>query len=335
MGVQVKFLNAHFFDVIGELSLPVIDYTTGRFTSANPIGVEQVQDSTKVCSIVSPDGGDIYYTTDGSTPSTGSTKYTQPFTITGNETIKAVAYKDGIYSGVSSVDTSKVIINVNKKVSVSSSNQGYGETFSVKQGYVTDELYFGKIVITSDTAIEGNFNINYKNSNSTKMVAYPMSLIPYNLVKGENIGYYGNDNLVSNTYLTVMPFVNGSTVYAKIGEATVEVNHKVIKLTKTQVGSAVSKTSVGTTEQTLFSGLDYTKKYGVKCVITNATPTGTAINALLRDKRTPGYAAGGRQMGANGTYCIPVELDSTHTAITCQCYSGTCDIEATLYELTE
>lgn len=45
-------------------------------------------------------GDDIYYTTDGSTPTTASTKYTAPFTVQPNTTVKAVAYNGSNYSDV-------------------------------------------------------------------------------------------------------------------------------------------------------------------------------------------------------------------------------------------
>lgn len=43
---------------------------------------------------------DVYYTTDGSTPTSSSTKYTAPFSVQQNATVKAVAYNGANYSEV-------------------------------------------------------------------------------------------------------------------------------------------------------------------------------------------------------------------------------------------
>lgn len=45
---------------------------------------------------------DVYYTTDGSTPTSSSTKYTAPFSVQQNATVKAVAYNGANYSEVAS-----------------------------------------------------------------------------------------------------------------------------------------------------------------------------------------------------------------------------------------
>ena len=53
-----------------------------------------------VVEITGPEGADIYYTTDGSTPTASSEKYTKPIEITEDMTIKAIAVKSNISSNV-------------------------------------------------------------------------------------------------------------------------------------------------------------------------------------------------------------------------------------------
>ena len=62
-------------------------------------GKTSFTDSTTV-SLSGPDGADIYYTLDGSTPTSESTMYTEEFGLSETTTVKAVAIKDGQSSQV-------------------------------------------------------------------------------------------------------------------------------------------------------------------------------------------------------------------------------------------
>lgn len=72
-----------------QLPAPVINGTT------------PFENSTKV-SLTAREGCDIYYTTDGSTPTKDSTAYEGEITIDSNTTIKAIAIKGKLSSEVSS-----------------------------------------------------------------------------------------------------------------------------------------------------------------------------------------------------------------------------------------
>ena len=68
-------------------------------TSPSINGNTSFTDSTQV-SMSGPDGAEIHYTTDGSTPTAESTLYSEAFTLTENTTVKAIAIKDGESSEV-------------------------------------------------------------------------------------------------------------------------------------------------------------------------------------------------------------------------------------------
>ena len=72
---------------------------SSSLTSPTISGNTQFTDSTQV-SMSGPDGAEIHYTTDGSTPTAESTLYSEAFTLNATTTVKAIAIKDGQSSEV-------------------------------------------------------------------------------------------------------------------------------------------------------------------------------------------------------------------------------------------
>ena len=64
-------------------------------------GETQFTESTQV-TMTGPDGATIYYTTDGTTPTSASSVYSETITLTATTTVKAIAIKDGVSSEVTS-----------------------------------------------------------------------------------------------------------------------------------------------------------------------------------------------------------------------------------------
>ena len=73
--------------------------TTEEETLEAPVisGNTTFSESTQV-TITGPDGAEIRYTTDGSTPTAESTLYSEPFTLTNNTRVRAIAIKNGVTS---------------------------------------------------------------------------------------------------------------------------------------------------------------------------------------------------------------------------------------------
>lgn len=69
-----------------QVATPVIAPTNGT----------TFEDTLNVTITCATDGADIYYTTDGTAPTTASTKYTSSIAITESKTIKAIAVKRGM-----------------------------------------------------------------------------------------------------------------------------------------------------------------------------------------------------------------------------------------------
>ena len=72
--------------------------TTG--VAAPTIGGEAAFTTSTQVTMSGPDGAEIHYTTDGSTPTASSTLYTEAITVSSSVTLKAIATKDGQSSEV-------------------------------------------------------------------------------------------------------------------------------------------------------------------------------------------------------------------------------------------
>lgn len=101
-----------------------------------------VSSSTQKVTITGPSGATIYYTTNGSTPTTSSKKYTAAFTLSSEATVKAVAYKNGYKKSdvaVKEVEGAKLASPTAKKTAIEG---GYKVTLEGPSGasiyYTTD-----------------------------------------------------------------------------------------------------------------------------------------------------------------------------------------------------
>ncbi|MDR3706807.1 MAG: SBBP repeat-containing protein [Capsulimonadaceae bacterium] len=88
--------------VVQTAPTPTIGPASGTVSSGQTVAITD-------SSISSAPGFAIYYTTDNSTPTTGSTRYTGELTLTANETVKAIAVATGYTSSSAAVATYTVV----------------------------------------------------------------------------------------------------------------------------------------------------------------------------------------------------------------------------------
>ncbi|RPE12358.1 glycoside hydrolase family 92 protein [Chitinophaga lutea] len=87
------------------VAVPYAEAASDRFTATMKVSLKEVEPNTV-----------IYYTLDGSTPTSRSTKYTQPVTLNKTTTLKAVAFRNGQYSQV--MQTPFYLIPTDKTIQV-------------------------------------------------------------------------------------------------------------------------------------------------------------------------------------------------------------------------
>jgi hypothetical protein len=79
-----------------------------NFVAAPTITGNAEFETTDEVSIAGAEGTNVYYTTDGTDPTTASTKYTAPFSINATTTVKAIAEKNGNLSAVATSTFTKI-----------------------------------------------------------------------------------------------------------------------------------------------------------------------------------------------------------------------------------
>lgn len=274
-------------------------------------------------------GATIYYTTDGSTPTTSSKKYSASITVNANQTINAIAVKSGLSN--SDVASESYIIapvlptptmspsagnyTTAQNVTLSCSTSGVSIRYTIDGSTpdLTSPIYSSSINITSPTTINA-IAVKSGYTNSAVATGFYNVLLPVAApVFSPQAGNYNTTQSVSITSSTAGASIyytidgttptTSSTLYT--GQVSVDVS-KSIKAIAVKTGMANSSVS--------------SSSYIIKCANPTFSPVSGTYNAfqsVALSSITPGvsirYTTDGSDPSAtSGTiYSTPISVTST------------------------
>jgi hypothetical protein len=174
---EVEYLKNDLWEYhpYASIATPVISPTTGTYTAAQSV---TITDSTS--------NSTIYYTTDGTTPTTSSKVYSSALTVSTTETISAIAVIGGLQSEVTSA-TFSVLTSSSSQPATPVISPVPGNVFTAPEVTIADatsgvSIYYttdGTTPTTSSTLYTGPFQLTATSSSPTVTVQAIAALSGY------------------------------------------------------------------------------------------------------------------------------------------------------------
>jgi hypothetical protein len=249
--------------VIQQVATPTFSEATGTYTSAQTVSL--------ACSTV---GSSIYYTIDGSIPSTGSTMYTVPISVATTETITALAVAAGLVASI--IAYSVYTINIPPPVVATPMFIPAAGTYTTVQSVaiscstVGSTIYYtldGSTPSTSTTLYVGAISVGITETINAIAVAPSMT----------------NSVIASSPYIINLPIVVATPTFS-VAAGTYTVAQSVF-INCTTASSSIYYTldgSTPTTGSTLYTGvISVGTTETVKALAVAAGDTNSAIASAL------------------------------------------------------
>ena len=195
--------------VSGSVQAPTFSVPAGTYTTAQNV---TISDATS--------GASIYYTTDGSTPTSNSTAYTAPVVVSASETLQAIAVISG--SSPSAITSAAYVIGASTAAtptfSVASGTYNSAQTVSIADSSSGATIYYttnGSVPTTSSTIYTSPITVS--SSETINAIAAGSS---YSSSAVATATYTINSGAASTPTFSVASGTYGSAQTVSIGDAT-------------------------------------------------------------------------------------------------------------------
>ena len=321
-GYSTSSTASAVYTITPPAAAPVFNPAQGTYTSTQSVSIS---DSTP--------GEAIYYTTNNTTPTTGSTLYAGPITVSSSETIQAIAIASGYSS--SAVSSSVYTITPPAAVPVFNPTQGTftsTQTVSISDSTPGEEIYYttnNTTPTTSSTLYSGPITVS--SSETIQAIA---------IASG-----YSTSSMASSVYTITPPAA--APVMGSISPAFTNAGGATFTLTITGSGftsnavvywgaTALTTQFVGTTEVTAQVPATDIANTGVT-VIAVETPAPAAnvsnslqfeVDSISGSTSSPTFTTSAATVASGSTANYPVTLPTSATNVSASCLnlptSATC-----------
>lgn len=244
------------YSPLSSIAIPVFSVAEGA-----------VEKGTSLTLSTATEGADIYYTTDNSTPTSGSTKYTGAISINSAVTIKAVAVKGSEASVVASASYTI------KKVGT--------PTFSVVEGDVLEGTTVELVTVTDGATIYYTMDGTDPTSNSTAY-STPIAINTSVTLKAIALKDHWDDSEVASVSYNVLTPIHGLSIDFESNEVSRYADWNFVNIVSAKTIKAHAGTYYGNTDGKSTASITTKEKvshpYSFTCYISKETSNTTSCN---------------------------------------------------------
>jgi hypothetical protein len=207
------------YTISSTLPAPTFSVAGGTYTSAQTVGISDANS-----------GATIYYTTDGSTPTTSSTVYSGPITVSATETVEAIAVETGYTNSPVAIAAYTIsggcylcVAAKTPTFSVGAGTYSSAQTVSISDATAGATIYYttnGTTPTTSSTKYSSPITVSTTETLEAIAVATGYTNSP--VASASYVIFLDPPGTTSNSVITITDFANAASELSMNGNAKLD-----------------------------------------------------------------------------------------------------------------